>query len=535
MSGTPPIRLQFDCDIVPSVRARMEYAFRVYAAVYGHRIVGDNSNEKARTVVYGGELSNNADQLDSLRIPARYQPILASRSIEKVTRCRYAGEEFFLFHGLDARTGRPDWLAEIFEWLSSGHERGIRARDGIGRIPEREMIFARHGVPSWKPHASCLMAWLENCLIGGDSQPALPRAPSPIPNVDHLVICSHDVDFYFTTRGSALHRLIKNLAIAVRLYKSQDYFLENCSMLVKLLKGGQIGDYLPETMRRLAEFDATSTFFVVPRRAHRRDPNYSLLEIAPALKDAVRRGYSVEIHGSYTSSIEARTLLLEAAELRNLLGKPPKGSRQHWLRFHSTDDLFRAVAEAELQFDSSTGFNDQVGFRSGASFAFPPYNFQQERAYDFLEIPVTLMDGGLLEESRRTRETPQFLADRVLGESRKRGWGGISILWHNPVEALPVPDRINRVFWNCAANKVYFRERWVSTDDFFTLCLRRYHEAGLLTKIQVPEVIDSNGAEMGANDAFGVPDPVSPNRHVAKRCRFDFPVHGSSNPLLYFT
>ena len=486
--GPTPIRLQFTEGIAPLVRARMDYAFRVYAAIYGHRVVDDGSSEKARIVVYGSGLGYSSDQRGSLHIPALYQ---ANQGIQKVIRHSYAGEEIVLFHGWDPQAARPDWLGEIFEWLSSGHEKGIQNRDSVGRVPDAEMIFAREGIPAWKPHASCLMAWLENCLNGRESEPALPKAPSPVPGVDHLLICSHDIDFYFTNRPNALHRLLKNLAIAVLQYKSWEYFSANWSMMIALLKGERVGDYLPTLISRLTEYSATSTFFVVPRKAHRRDPNYSLDELAPILRDAAQRSFPIEIHGSYISSIEAQTLLPETAELRRILQKSATGNRQHWLRFGKTEDLFRNVEEAELRFDSSVGFTDQVGFRNGASFAFPPYNFRKERAYDFLEIPLAIMDGSLVEESRATNETPQFLADRVLAESRNRGWGGISILWHNPVEALAVPDEINRVFWNCAANKESFRERWISTDDFFSLSLRRYQEAGLLTGVQIPAIAGS--------------------------------------------
>jgi len=497
----------------------MDYAFRVYAAIYGHRVVSDSSKEEARTIVYGSRLGDASEQEGFLHVPALYQPALANQGIQKLTRHFYAGEEFFLFHGLDPQCARPDWLGEIFEWLSSGHEEGIQSRDSVGRIPDAEMIFARQVIPAWKPHASCLMAWLENCLNGRESEPALPKAPSPVPGVDHLVICSHDIDYYFTNRLNALHRLIKNLVIAVLQYKSWDYFSANWSMIIELLKGERIGDFVPTLISRLAEYNATSTLFVVSRRAHRRDPNYSIGDFGPILREAAQRSFPIEIHGSYTSSIEAQTLLPEAAELRKTMQSSPTGNRQHWLRFGKTEDLFRSVEEAELRFDSSVGFVDQVGFRNGASFAFPPYNFKEERAYEFLEIPLAIMDGSLVEESRVTSETPQFLADRVLAESRKRGWGGISILWHNPIEALAVPDEINELFWKCAANKESFREKWISTDDFFSLSLRRYQEAGLLTKVPIPRIAGIEALGVGVASSCIDYDSVMPQGHATKPIR----------------
>ena len=456
----------------------MDYAFRVFAAIYGYRVVDATRDSNVRQILYGGKPEDGGP--DTLRIPSLYRPRPASASVPSPTKVRYGDEEIFLFYGLDPKSSRPDWLGEIFEWLSSGHEQGIPNRDSVGRIADSDMIFSRCGIPHWKPYASLLMAWLENALHHGDRQQALPRAPSPDRGADHLVICSHDVDFYFTTRANALHRLIKNLGIAVLQYKSWNYFYANSRMLSKLLGGARIGDYIPALVSRMERNASRSTLFVVPRRVHRRDPNYALRELAPVLKDAAERGFAVEIHASYTSILESRTLLPEATEFSAALGNPASGSRQHWLRFDDPQFLFEQIAEAQLQFDSSLGFTDNVGFRSGASFAFPPYDFKNERPHNFLEIPLAIMDGSLFEESRVSGISPQSLADRVLGESRKRGWGGISILWHNPVEALAVPEQINRVFWNCDSRRHHARERWISAGEFLSISLGRYRDAGLL-------------------------------------------------------
>ena len=496
---TSAIRLKFSNGVAARVRSRVEYAFRVYAAVYGYRVPGADSHENVRTVIYGDPVEHGAEQSVSLPVPALYEPASQTRRTRTVTRHYYAGEEFFLFYGLDSKSGCPDWLGEVFHWLSGGHENGITVRDEVGRIPDDQMIFALHGIPAWKPQVTCLMAWFDHYLHGDESRPVLSKAPSPVPGFDHLVICSHDVDFYYTNRFSALHRLVKNLGIGALLYKNWDYFSANAGMLASLLlEGKHIGDYLPETMQRLRERDAASTFFVVPQRVHRRDPNYSLVDLARVLQEAMQIGFPVEVHASYSSSLESDSLRLEAAALSGVLSKPPTGNRQHWLRFHDTEKLFRQVADAGLRFDSSVGFTHHTGFRNGASFAFPPYNFVDERPYEFLEIPLAIMDESLIGESRSTEQAPQFLADRVLSESRKYGWGGISVLWHNPVEALPVPNAVNQVFWNCLATKESHREKWISTDDFFSLCLRRYHDAGLLTKIQVPDQPISCSAAAGA-------------------------------------
>jgi hypothetical protein len=293
------------------------------------------------------------------------------------------------------------------------------------------------------------------------------------------------VDFYWTNRRTALERLIKNLGISCLTYKSWSYFLSNLSMIRKLLVGERIGDYLPRLLDRLEQLGFRSTLFMVPTHAHRRDPNYSLDDLRPQIQSASARGFPVELHGSYTSIIENHALAAEARALENVAGRKTRGSRQHWLRFGDPGMLFQAIEDADLFFDSSMGFNDSVGFRNGACFAFPPYDFKKERPHNFLEIPLAIMDGSLIESSRTHGESPQSIAERVLNESRKRGWGGISILWHNPLEPLSVPQEINQIFWKCAEDRQRFREKWVSTEEFLSICLQRYQNAGLLADVKI--------------------------------------------------
>jgi hypothetical protein len=108
-----------------------------------------------------------------------------------------------------------------------------------------------------------------------------------------------------------------------------------------------------------------------------------------------------------------------------------------------------------------------------------------EQPHNFLEIPLVLMDVGLEGASRALDRAPQSLAEEVLQESRRLGWGGVSILWHNPLEPLHVPKHINQIFWNCAPPKGSESERWMSAEEFITHSLFRYHNAGLLAGVRV--------------------------------------------------
>jgi hypothetical protein len=489
MTTSPAIRLVFDDAVPYTVRSRIAYAFRVFASIYGYRVVENTENRDARVLIYGSTKRNYSS--NCLLIPALYSPG-ANGKASGYSKIKSGGEEFFLFHGLDLSTGRPDWLGEIFEWLSCSHEKSITARDAVGRIPYSGMIFPRANLSPVKPQAALHMAWLEHYLRNAKDDEPLPKAPSPVSDADHLVVCSHDVDFYFTNRRSTFFRIAKNLGISWLVYKSPSYFRSTLGMMGKWMTGERVGDYFSPLIARMENHNARSAFFIVPLHGHQRDPDYALENLVPQIKKALARGFSVEIHGSYNSIIENKTLRPEAKGLRKATGKEARGGRQHWLRFDDHAKLFQAIEDAELIFDSSLGFPETVGFRNGACFAFPPYDFKNERPHNFLEIPLAIMDGSLVDESRLSGEDPQVIAERVLGESRKRGWGGISVLWHNPVEPLSVPPETNQVFWNCLEAKGHYREKWLSTDQFLSAALPRYQNAGLLQGISLDgEVIAS--------------------------------------------
>lgn len=477
-----PICLAFDPGVGAAIRARMSYAFRVFAAIYNHAVVEENAGDCAIRCFYSAERPKDLSP-STIWVPARYQPGVESELPPVVTKHRRFNEDFCLIFGLDEPTDAPDWLAEVFMWISSRLELSIKPRDSVGRIPYSEMIIARQQIPARKPHAAMMMAWLEHTLRKRRVDEPLPKAPSPAAHAEHLVVCSHDIDVYLTSMFSRLVRLLKNLGIAALSYKSWSFFRSNCEMLGKILTGERVADYLPRLVAAASRWDFHSTVFIASTRLHRRDPAYTITTIAERLQNGAAANFYPSLHGSYTSVLERRNLAREVQALQAATGVKPTGNRQHWLRFDAHEKLFRAVQDAQLAFDSSLGFYDMNGFRNGASFAFPPYDFQNEKPHEFLEIPLVIMDGGLEAEARRFGSHPQSIADEVLRESRKWGWGGVSVLWHNPIEAIQVPVEVNDVLWESLKRREQYSEKWLSADEFIACSLKRYQNAGLLKEV----------------------------------------------------
>jgi hypothetical protein len=497
MNQSAPLSLEFGDDVPLQVQARMGYAFRVFAAIYGYEVVGRDRRGSSLLFFYGGHGRGNPRH-----IPARYVLRGPRDPAPPPATSSYANEEIYLFHGRDEASGNPDWLAEIFQWLSATEELGIRVRDAVGRIPYAQSIFARHKISPLRPHVSLIMAWLQNFIAGQEGSENLPAAPSPLPGVKHLVVSSHDIDFYFAGRWGSLVRVVKNLGVAVLATRSYPFFKDSLRQLYRIARGERVGDFLPELLKRSHDDGFSSTFFVLVRRQHRRDANYTPQQIFHRLRDIPKSGSSIALHGSYRSIVENSDLDSEVGVLETQMGERPVGSRQHWLRFDEAEKLFANVDRAGLQYDSSWGWADQLGFRNGAAFAFPPYDFTREQAHDFLSIPLVIMDQGLQIARRESAERAANLAETVLEQSRRWGWGGVSVLWHNPVEPLSTCDDVNKIFWRQVRNKAQQQERWISAEEFMQISLGRYQAAGLLMKRR-------SGVQPGFAKGLGHPVLVS--------------------------
>lgn len=356
------LHLNFGEEVSATVRPRVLYALRVFAAIYGYRVAGADESTDVR-IFYSQDPPAIAHS-HGIWVPARYHPNLPQpRDLEMTTR-RYADENFSFFFGVDRETRNPDWLGEIFEWLSSSHERRITQRDSIGRIPYVHTVFAQQHLSPRQPYAMLAMAWLQNEIVNPCGTESLPKPASPAPNAGHLVICSHDVDFYYTSKASALARLLKNLVIAGRIYRSWPFFTWNARHLFRILAGKRVGEYLAPLFQASQEYDFRSTVFAVASGSHRRDPNYQLDELAPALKSFAAPGYSVGVHGSYQSVTENSSLVQEMAATQNSVGTKPRGARQHWLRFGDHQNLFDSIESAGLAYDSTLSFAEVAGFRN---------------------------------------------------------------------------------------------------------------------------------------------------------------------------
>lgn len=193
-----------------------------------------------------------------------------------------------------------------------------------------------------------------------------------------------------------------------------------------------------------AEYDRRSVFNVFagdrpPWLGRAKDwlfnPEYDLAShdrLKQTLIKLADTGWEIGIHFGFDSFDREKRMAQEKANLESMLGgRPTISSRQHWLRF-SLNHTWAGLEDAGVRVDSTLGFNDRPGFRSGLATPFKPFNHLRAAAHRIWAIPTILMDSQLfyykdLSPRRRRQKIDNLIAELV------RAKGRAAIIWHTHV------------------------------------------------------------------------------------------------------
>jgi hypothetical protein len=296
-------------------------------------------------------------------------------------------------------------------------------------------------VPTLDLHIALLRSWIVNAGV------ELIEIP-PIPAMHPFVVClTHDIDFigirqhlfdhsmwgflYRATIG-AVWNFMRGRVSAARLLRM---WCAAASLPFVFL--GWVQDFWePFDWYLRVEHGLPATYFLIPfkRRggdrlrsvaaAHRRGTAYDISDLRDRAIELTRMGYEVGVHGidAWHSSDRGRS---ELARIAEITGGSMVGIRMHWL-LHDRDTA-SILDEAGYSYDSTSGYNETIGYRNGTTQVFRPLESRV-----LVELPMHIQDGAL------------FFADKLnVSESeawtrcselitRARDLGGVlTLLWHD--------------------------------------------------------------------------------------------------------
>jgi peptidoglycan/xylan/chitin deacetylase (PgdA/CDA1 family) len=235
-----------------------------------------------------------------------------------------------------------------------------------------------------------------------------------LPNDYKFAVCiTHDIDHIYPSLKYKGYTSLK-LASKGKIKQSFNRFLNkknpywNFNDIIKLEK----------------KYDAKSSFFIMADNS-----NYNPSEIKEELQNLIEDGYEVGLHGGYDSYNNLDLLKKEKEKLENIIEKKISGYRSHYLRF-KTPDTWNLLKKTGFKYDTTFGYADYVGFRNGMCHPFKPYDLNENKQIDFLEIPLTIMDGTLNQYMNLNTQDSWDVCKKTIDNAKDLA-GVITLLWHN--------------------------------------------------------------------------------------------------------
>lgn len=201
-------------------------------------------------------------------------------------------------------------------------------------------------------------------------------------------VISHDIDIAERSIAGGLRLLFKSWPAGR---------FKGLADTLRWRAGGGANPYhcISEWLEMENKLEVISTFFVFAgKRHHPDDPKYNPGRLSDTLKSVVDRGFEIALH-SGIESFDGRYLDESKNALETIIGSEIRGIRPHYLsaRFPK---YWRKAAENGLEYSSALGFDDTIGFYAGIDLPILPYDRENDCPLDIVEIPLTIMDCGLI-------------------------------------------------------------------------------------------------------------------------------------------
>ncbi|WP_149719362.1 DUF7033 domain-containing protein [Campylobacter concisus] len=254
-----------------------------------------------------------------------------------------------------------------------------------------------------------------------------------------IIDLSHDVDYIEKTIQLKIKQTVFNAVNVFRLMTRPVYCFKKILELFKFAFSNTSYWCFDDWVNIEKKYNRTSTFYVYVKGKSRGfrswliDPSYDIknnVKLQKKLIDLYKCGFQIGLHGSYNSAINCNQLQYEKDELERILGIKIVKTRQHWLNY--SEDTTPDIHNRLFLFDSTLGWNDRMGFRSGIASMYNPYDFKSKKAYDYEVIPQVIMDSNIYDYG--LKQDVFNAAKLVLNRSKKFSKTTcVSISWHQRV------------------------------------------------------------------------------------------------------
>lgn len=341
--------------------------------------------------------------------------------------CDSSHHPFAELQGQNSVVFYADILAATFFMLSRWEETVAGQEDEHGRQSALGSVSYKQGFLDWPLvdlYALVLRGWLQRL------------APDWKPHAGTFSVqLSHDIDqltrrfrtpgaFVRTLGGDLLRR--RNLGLALQTVADA---LAQVFAPSSLCYARSIDRFVTLSLQH--GFGDDVFFIKTAQSATYDDNDYSVA--SPKVRERIARlkakGFAIGLHPGYWTLGDPQRLRAEKSRLDAVLGSTAYGARQHYLRFR-VPDSWRDMSEAGLTYDASAAYADHEGFRCGTCHPYRPFDVEQNRVLDIVEVPLIAMDATLINYRKLD---PDAALARILelAERCRLVEGVFTLLWHN--------------------------------------------------------------------------------------------------------
>ncbi|NQV14942.1 hypothetical protein HQ531_05735 [bacterium] len=199
------------------------------------------------------------------------------------------------------------------------------------------------------------------------------------------------------------------------------------------------------------QYNARSTFFFAPeqvRKIHNSDCMYKYnqeinfqgksISVAELMRLFDAEGWEIGLHPSWNAHADLDEMKFQKEQIESVLGHSIQSVRQHFLKYDPIH-THRVQSLAGFEYDSTIGFNDNVGFRRGTSYPFLCFDVNAGEQLPLLQIPLIAQDGALLASKKgmRLNEKNAFEYIEILVQEIKKVGGVLTLSWHPHTRDYP--------------------------------------------------------------------------------------------------
>lgn len=323
------------------------------------------------------------------------------------------------------RQDRPD----LWDRFTRREEYEVPIRDMHGRFP----YWASRDRDIFRPSVSGFL--YEHGLI----KPEYPDG------CEFALCVTHDIDAVY----SAPYMKILNGLRSARRGDLKGFARETCSVLDRKSPLYNFMDILSLEEK----YGVKSTWFFQALEPGEPEFRYRLSDVENVFGDILDAGCEIGLHGGFDAPINLDRLLIEKRRLEKVLGEKAGGYRNHYLKLQ-VPLTWELLAQAGFLYDSTLGYNDCAGFRSGMCHPYRPVNLNTGKEIDIIELPLHVMDMTLFENYMRLDFNGAWKVVQGMIDLVRECRGVFVVNWHNTgyVDGRIELKMIEKVMEYCRVN-----------------------------------------------------------------------------------